>query len=130
MIDPVKARCRSIYQHHRARARKFHKELDYQCSALTTLVIQALERLFCPYCHGVLKAERFQVDHDRPVSRCCDFSLANLRVCCEKCNQYKGSLSGDEFGQLMELIRTWHPAAGNDVLCRLRAGGKVKGGWR
>jgi hypothetical protein len=34
-----------------------------------------------------------------------------------------GLLTGEEFSQLLALVRTWHPRAGSDVLGRLRAGG-------
>ena len=128
MTDLLKKRCRQIYYRQKSRAREHCTTLDYQLVDLVSIVTRAMAEYVCPFCHGMLKEGTFSIDHNRPVSRSNDFGLSNLAVCCERCNQIKGSLTGEEFQSLMHLICTWHPAAGNDVLCRLRAGGKVRSG--
>jgi hypothetical protein len=45
-------------------------------------------------------------------------------VACARCNQIKGRLTEEEIRQVLALVRTWHPAAAEDLLVRLRAGGR------
>src|SRR5262245_33801824 len=128
MVDLLTRRCKQIYYHQKARAHRAGGRVDYSCHELSVWVERALEvKPTCRYCGNVLDTKTFQLDHDNPVSRSGDYRFVNLVVCCPRCNQIKGKLKGEEFIALLELIRTWPPAAGSDVLSRLRAGGKIHG---
>jgi hypothetical protein len=67
------------------------------------------------------------LDHKTPTGRGGKHALGNLCVCCPACQQRKGALSAEEFKALLALIASWPPRAGNDLLARLRAGGKRYG---
>lgn len=126
--DIVQQRCKSIYYDQKRRAARVFQQLDYGHAQLTELVKHALRQVVCRYCGGCLTELNFSVDHDRAVSRSADFRLANLVVVCQRCNQVKGSLYGEEFERLLAVIHQLPPAAQNDVLTRLRAGGKIRAG--
>lgn len=68
--------------------------------------------------------ENFACDHVQPTSRGGLFRLANLCVCCQRCNEIKGLLTADEFAALLALMRAWPERARADVLRRLWAGGR------
>jgi 5-methylcytosine-specific restriction endonuclease McrA len=72
----------------------------------------------------------FQVDHRTPIARGGRHQLDNLAVSCAPCNSAKGKLTEAEFRQLLALVRTWHPAAAEDLLRRLRQGGRAYGRGR
>ncbi len=51
------------------------------------------------------------VDHDIPKARGGDNSPANLLLCCLRCNQAKGDMTGDEFRSFMETGKLPEPYA-------------------
>ena len=74
------------------------------------------------------KLERdFGVDHIVSLARGGSFSLDNLCITNPFINGAKGSMTGDEFKALLELIRTWEDG-GQEVLRRLRSAGTIFGG--
>ena len=73
---------------------------------------------------GLARVEDFAFDHQTPTCRAADYSLGNLAVCCRPCNEAKGLLTAAEFRQLLALVDGWHPRARQDLLARLKAGGK------
>jgi 5-methylcytosine-specific restriction endonuclease McrA len=77
----------------------------------------------CAYCEGKISVVTFCVDHDIPVGRGGALGLANLAMCCARCNRTKGQMSGKAFRQFMQGLMTFPEADRNDVLKRLRAGG-------
>jgi 5-methylcytosine-specific restriction endonuclease McrA len=79
----------------------------------------------CPYTGELITVRNFSVDHDVPVSRGGTFWFANLRIVSRRGNEVKGKLTRDEFMHLLETLDAMNPAAKQDVLRRLRAGGKV-----
>jgi 5-methylcytosine-specific restriction endonuclease McrA len=113
-------RCGSMRRDHVRRARPLFQTVDFTLAELIAFV-QANRT--CAYCGCVLTASTFSLDHAFPISRKADFRLANLRVCCEICQERKGALNSEEYRELLRLISTWAPVAGTDVLRRLRAGG-------
>jgi 5-methylcytosine-specific restriction endonuclease McrA len=83
----------------------------------------------CPYCLQPLTIENFSVDHARPISRGGGWEASNLCVCCRRCNEGKGQLTGREWMQLRDVLRSWNAEeAERDVLRRLRAGGRIQRG--
>jgi 5-methylcytosine-specific restriction endonuclease McrA len=80
------------------------------------------DNLLCPYCRDFLDCKTCQIDHKVPISRSGVHELHNLCLCCARCNRIKGMLTAEEFHALMNLLKTWHPVAGNDVLRRLQSG--------
>lgn len=124
-------RSATLYYNHRRRARLDHQELGFTLGQLRAK-IEYLET--CAYCGVMLRPETFAGDHDLPTSRLSGppaWSLANLVICCVRCNEQKGNMSGREFRELLETIKDFHLSARTSLLARLRAGAKkVAGkGW-
>jgi 5-methylcytosine-specific restriction endonuclease McrA len=79
----------------------------------------------CPYCHGKITPATFSADHDRPVSRDGSWELWNVIGCCRRCNDVKGALTGEEFMALLALTTPWPSQVRQNLLARLRAGGRI-----
>ena len=79
----------------------------------------------CLYCGKPLTEENFSADHFRPIDRGGSFDLDNVVVCCLSCNLAKGTMDGQEFGDLMGLMAQWADDVRKNVLARLKAGGKA-----
>lgn len=77
----------------------------------------------CCYCGSPITYKNLSIDHSQPLSRGGSFDLANLRVCCLKCNRSKGAMTEIEFIQLQQLVATWEDG-GKDLFARLRRGGR------
>jgi hypothetical protein len=67
---------------------------------------------FCGYCGVELDDSNRTIDHVQPKARGGSLKLKNLRLCCNACNQLKGTLSVAEF----EATRA--PLAGSSLLPR------------
>jgi hypothetical protein len=83
----------------------------------------------CPYAGELISMRNFSGDHDVPVSRGGTFWFANLRIVSQRGNEVKGKLTHDEFMRLLETLDAMDPVAKQDILRRLRAGGKVLRGF-
>ena len=70
------------------------------------------------------------LDHRTPIARGGRHELANLAVCCERCNRLKGQLTEGEFRELLALLARTHPVARTDIERRLLAGGQRYGSRR
>jgi 5-methylcytosine-specific restriction endonuclease McrA len=79
--------------------------------------------LRCEYTGELIKLADLQIDHRTPISRGGSFGVENLAITSGKVNQYKSELTGDEFGELLELLNHFEPVAKKNVLSRLRSGG-------
>ncbi|MHB1422799.1 MAG: HNH endonuclease [Gemmataceae bacterium] len=77
----------------------------------------------CAYCRAPLSFAA-SLDHRQPLARGGRHQLANLAVCCSRCNSLKGQLAESEFRELLGLLSRTHPAARTDIERRLLAGGK------
>ena len=80
----------------------------------------------CFYTGEKLERE-FGVDHIVSLTRGGSFSLDNLCITNPFINGAKGSMTGDEFKSLLDLISTWEDG-GKEVLRRLRSAGTMFGG--
>ena len=80
----------------------------------------------CFYTGEKLERE-FGVDHIVSLTRGGSFRLDNLCITNPFINGAKGSMTGDEFKALLELISTWEDG-GKEVLRRLRSAGTMFGG--
>jgi 5-methylcytosine-specific restriction endonuclease McrA len=118
--DSLRVRCRAALAEQRRWARAEGQALDYGLIELEALAGRSVQCYLCrmPVGWGL------QFDHKTPIARGGRHVLGNLAVCCARCNQIKGKLTEPEFAQLLALARTWHPAAGEDLLGRLRHGGR------
>lgn len=121
-------RTATAFRHQARRAQKAGRELPYSLDQLRTAAALALEGRECPYCLQPLNVANMSFDHQQPVSRFGSWALANLVVCCRRCNETKGPLNASEFRQLRALIAEWSPAGSHDLLRRLRAGGRIHRG--
>ena len=110
----------SIYQNQKRRL----KDTGYEIHQFRKLVEEAIGQP-CPFCETILTAFNFSADHSQPVSRGGSTALDNLEICCERCNQIKGMMTGTEFFGLMDFIRNWEPKVKINLLARLRAGGRL-----
>lgn len=89
------------------------------------LVEAALEAGTCFYCGGRLTLPKLAVDHAVPVARGGQFTIGNLRVCCQSCNWRKGKLTADEFSDLSAFVTgRFPPDVVSDIWRRLVVGGK------
>ncbi len=126
MTATLRRRITDAIASHRARAKAVGQTIDYGADDLQALVADALSKP-CPYCRYPITETSFSVDHDTPTSRLGSFAMRNLVVCCKACNTKKSALTGQEFKDLMAMLRGWHPSAQTDILRRLMAGG---GTWK
>jgi 5-methylcytosine-specific restriction endonuclease McrA len=118
------SRSANIYRHQRELAAQSGRELDYSLQQLRDDIRLKLGKR-CPYTGELITVRNFSVDHDVPVSRGGTFWFANLRIVSRRGNEVKGKLTRDEFMRLLETLDAMDPAAKQDVLRRLRAGGKM-----
>ena len=118
----VKRRATNMFHAHKRWAKEDRQAIDYSFLNLLDLVRPALDDGRCPYCGEALTAHNFSLDHDRPRSRGGRHTLPNLVVCCLRCNEVKGQLTGEEFRALIRLLRAWEPTGASSVLSRLRRG--------
>jgi 5-methylcytosine-specific restriction endonuclease McrA len=118
--DQLLARCRKALARHRARASADGVRLPYDLPQLLELARASLQCYLC----RLPVALDFQVDHRQPTGRGGKHTLDNLALTCARCNQVKGRLTEAEFRQLLALAHSWHPAAAEDLLARLRHGGR------
>jgi 5-methylcytosine-specific restriction endonuclease McrA len=72
----------------------------------------------CYYTSIALNTQ-FEVDHKTPVSRGGTFGFDNLVIASPAMNGAKGSMTSQEFKQLLKLINKW-PDQGKQLLIRLR----------
>jgi 5-methylcytosine-specific restriction endonuclease McrA len=73
---------------------------------------------------GRLSPKTFSLDHSIPTSRAGPHSIANLAVCCLRCNETKGTLTTLEFSAVRTLAAVWPDKTRIKFFARLRAGGR------
>ena len=100
-------------------------ELDYDRAALHRSAGAAMGGP-CYYCGVYLTPALCSCDHQFPTSRGGPHQFSNLEWVCKRCNETKGALSRSEFGHLLLLLATFPSEAREDVLRRLRAGGRIR----
>jgi 5-methylcytosine-specific restriction endonuclease McrA len=115
--DANLARARRLLHDHRTRAKRDGCQLDY---ALTDLQRLIAEHPLCAYCRAPVSFA-VQVDHRTPIARGGRHQLANLAVCCSRCNALKGQLTEVEFRELLSFLAQ-HPRVAADLERRLLAG--------
>lgn len=121
-------RTQNGFQDLKRRAKKDGLQVSYSIAEFRNHVRGASH---CPYCGALLTVDTYSLDHAIPVSREVSpriHALANLAVCCQRCNEVKGPMSADEFMQLLGLINGFYLAARSNLLARLRAGAKKVAG--
>jgi 5-methylcytosine-specific restriction endonuclease McrA len=116
-------RARRLLHDHRTRAAKDGQVLDYSLHDLRQLLAASP---CCAYC-GLPVAWDVSIDHRTPIGRGGRHQLANLAVCCSRCNGLKGMLAEPEFRELLTLLALLHPIARQDLERRLLAGGRRYG---
>ncbi len=84
----------------------------------------------CIYCKVVLSLGTISFDHLLPLSRGGESWVPNLGLCCTVCNKTKGSLTEEEYCQLLELMLLWPQEARDNVCRRLRLGGSFFGRFK
>jgi 5-methylcytosine-specific restriction endonuclease McrA len=120
------SRCRRLLHDHQTRARKDGQTLDYGLAQVVELLGASP---CCAYCQRPVGWD-VSLDHRMPTGRGGRHALANLAVCCPRCNALKGALTEAEFRELVPMLARWHPAGRQAVERRLVAGGKRYAGKR
>lgn len=62
-----------------------------------TIIKQHLATIICPYCLEPIPEGHRTRDHKIPKSRGGKNEPENIVICCDKCNQEKGSLTPEEY---------------------------------
>ena len=114
----------NIFRSQKVLAAKFNMEICYTLEEFRKKVIDAFIAP-CPYCLERLTVRNFSLDHKTPIARNGSFEKQNLQVICLGCNQVKGKMTAEEFGELIIMLRRWHADGSTDVRRRLRAGGRA-----
>jgi 5-methylcytosine-specific restriction endonuclease McrA len=122
------SRSANIYRHQRELAMQSGCELDYSLPELRKAIMRKLGTR-CPYTGELITVRNFSMDHNVPLSRGGIFWFENLRIVSQRGNEVKGKLTHGEFMRLLETLDAMDPTAKQDVLRRLRAGGKVLRGF-
>jgi 5-methylcytosine-specific restriction endonuclease McrA len=117
--DALAVRSRRILADHRTRAKRAGAVLDYTLADVRALLAASP---LCHYCNLPLSFAA-TLDHRQPIARSGKHALANLAVCCPRCNRLKGVLTEVEFHNLREFLKALPPRAREDVEARLLAGG-------
>jgi hypothetical protein len=77
----------------------------------------------CTYCTRLLNVQTFITDHREPLKFGGALSLENLALCCEDCNNAKGSMSEDGFRLLIQFtVEYLSPQDANDMMGRMKNG--------
>lgn len=118
--DALSARARRLLSDHRTRAKRDGVVLGYTLADMRQLLAASP---CCGYCN-VPVAFDASIDHRIPTSRGGKHVLANLIVCCSRCNMLKSSLLESEFRDLARFLATLHPIARQNLELRLIAGGR------
>lgn len=121
----LRKRIHNAVDSHRRRAKVHGQALDYDVHQLADKVAEALQNP-CLYCGMPLIDSTWSCDHDTPTSRGGSYALWNVLVCCKRCNELKGQLTGTEFHDLLGFLADLPAEARADVLRRLRAGGRMR----
>lgn len=119
------AKTRNIYAAQTRRAAELGLPVEYTVDVLRGLVEAALVAGECCYCGGRLTLAKLAVDHAIPVARGGQFTIGNLRVCCQSCNWRKGKLTAEEFAEISAFLTgRFPPDVVSDIWRRLVVGGK------
>ena len=117
-------RIETIWEKFFQQARRRGKRLDFTAVRLRLLAIEALDKP-CTYCGEMFGLGCFGVVWDIPARPGWPgFTLANVTVPCIACANGKGSLSGDEWRDVVAALRGADPAAARDTLLALASGRK------
>lgn len=126
-------RPKKIIPQHLAKARNLRASLNRRVALnlrQTTPTISDLEKWInrksysCYYCLIDLILDDITVDHKTPLFREGTNNLENLCIACSSCNTIKGSLTEEEFRQLLELVKNWEDS-GQYILRRLKMGNNI-----
>lgn len=86
----------------RTQRRKYGRAIRVGAASDGTLTPSVMQRLFaearyCPYCRGHLTSRIKTLDHVIPLSRGGLHSIANVLICCHRCNSRKADLLPDSW---------------------------------
>lgn len=118
------ARSANIFRHQKELAAKAGRTLDYDLGGLRGIIAESVG-MICAYAGEMITERNFSLDHDVPISRGGSFGLENLRVVSMRGNETKGKLTRPEYVALLCSLDMMGAEAKQDVLRRMRAGGKM-----
>jgi hypothetical protein len=118
----VLQRTQRMHETHCRHARRAGVAVDYTVEELRQLVQRKLSASGCPYCRKELTASTFALTYKNPPRRGGRHGLVNLIVCCTRCRAIKGMLDGQEFQELLVMMRNWPEAVRHWFVARLLRG--------
>ena len=59
----------------------------------------------CCWCYQPLTVDTLSLDHLHALAKGGEHSLRNMAFSCRKCNRYKGSMTGEDYKNLLEALR-------------------------
>ena len=84
----------------------------------------------CVYCLKPLSLGTVSFDHEIPLVRGGAVFIPNVVISCVDCNKIKGSLTGDEYRELLVMLGGWPEEASLNVKRRLKLGGSFFGRFK
>jgi 5-methylcytosine-specific restriction endonuclease McrA len=86
--------------------------------------------IMCRFCRRWFTLSEIAVDHSMPLSRGGSPNLTNIDYPCKPCNSRKGSLTTQEYAELVLFLEGKHPLMMKDVLSRLEKANALAAGAR
>jgi len=117
-------RTRNIFRHQKERAAEESQTLNYHLGSLRSLIEPTIDKP-CPYCGDTITFKTFSADHAQPTSRGGPHALANIIVCCKRCNSAKGDMTEAEYRQLLSTLAQFPQQQRRNIIARLAMGGKA-----
>lgn len=80
----------------------------------------------CTYCEVKLVPRNTSLDHDLPIQRKGKDSMSNYRFICFPCNRSKGTLTGEEYLNLVIVLNSLGKYTRNLILRKLRSAWRIR----
>ena len=104
-----------------ARSKKYDVECNVTVDELRQLMFDSYGTT-CKYCDKILKIDNMVFDHIVPISKEGTSNIDNLQIICRTSNGMKGSLTEENFGILLEWLKTVPDELSRDIRIRLSKG--------
>ena len=128
MAAQLKRKCSAFVAHSKKRSKLAPP--DFTAAELydwTALQEQGSDVWQCQYCRNPIGIDLLQFDHRVPLAwHTRRVSMNDLTICCKRCNQLKGQMSGDAFDVLLKAIKTMDPSSVRDLESRLLGAGRYR----
>jgi 5-methylcytosine-specific restriction endonuclease McrA len=121
VVSKIMKRTASAKQGLVTRSKKYDVECNITVDELRQLVYDAYGTS-CKYCGKQITINNLVFDHIIPISRSGTSNKENLQIICKTSNGMKGSLTEENFGILLEWLKTVPEELQKDIRVRLSKG--------